>query len=175
MFSLWHWILTFSDYQVFKLKKKISFCLNLSWMVLGKRCDSCLTSCWLVLSPPFGKTLIPVACFHGCIFPALWHAAVAGNQSSFLKERRDWVRRALNTNNIQHWLVQEIGWIKWRNICKREAFPLWVYHNKACYSGTCLKGPERSEKERKKNSSLWREKRKEVSAVLCLRLLRLRI
>lgn len=147
MFKLLKKTLILSEFILNVAGKKMWFWSN--YMLIG------FTS--LFWEDPNTCSLLPWMCFscslaHSCSWESV-------------KERRDWARRALNTNNFQHGLVQKIAWINWRNICKREAFLLWMYHNKAGYSGTCVKGPERSEKERK-SSSLWSEKRKKISAML---------
>lgn len=138
---------------MFKLLKKTWFCLNLSWTLLGRKCDSGLIICWLVLLPSFGKTLIPAACFHGCVFPALWHTAVAGNQSGFLKERRDWARRALNTNNFQHGLVQKIAWIKWEISAKGKLFCCGCIRTRLVTAGPVWRG-QRDQKRRGRKALL---------------------
>lgn len=148
--SVWKCSLYGIEFWLFLIPK----CLSCKRMILSeiilndpvKKRDSCLNICWLALSPPFEKSPMPLACFHGRIFLAPWHLAVAGNKASFFKEIRDCVRklkhRTLYTNNFQHVLVEEMAWIKWRTICKEQALPLWVYGNKDGYNGTCLRSRE---------------------------------
>lgn len=143
--NIWKCSLYGIEFQLFPIPK----CVSCKRMILSeitlndpvKKMWLFMNMCWLVLSAPFEKSLMPLACFL-----APWHLAVAESQLSFFKKRRDCVRklkhRTLYTNNFQHVLVQEMAWIKWRSICKKQALPLWVYGNKDGYNRTCLRARE---------------------------------